>query len=154
VGRFAEITARELGLAPEAVERVRLAGILHDVGRVALPDDVLAKDGPLTDEEWGWVRAHPAVGARMVETTEYEDIRSWILFHHERPDGHGYPEGRREDDVPLESSILAVADAYEAMTSRRPYRPALAAEDAAEELRRESGRQFRSDVVDALLRAV
>ncbi|HEV7846314.1 MAG TPA: HD domain-containing phosphohydrolase, partial [Thermoleophilaceae bacterium] len=120
----------------------------------ALPDDVLAKDGPLTDEEWGWVRAHPAVGARMVETTEYEDIRSWILFHHERPDGHGYPEGRREDDVPLESSILAVADAYEAMTSRRPYRPALAAEDAADELRRESGRQFRSDVVEALLRAV
>jgi diguanylate cyclase (GGDEF)-like protein len=154
VGRFAEITARELGLSPEAVERVRLAGILHDVGRVALPDDVLAKDGPLTDEEWGWVRAHPAVGARMVETTEYEDIRSWILFHHERPDGHGYPEGRREDDVPLESSILAVADAYEAMTSRRPYRPALAAEDAADELRRESGRQFRSDVVNALLRAV
>jgi putative nucleotidyltransferase with HDIG domain len=154
VGRFAEITARELGLSPEAVERVRLAGILHDVGRVALPDDVLAKRGPLTDEEWGLVRAHPAVGARMVETTEYDDIRSWILFHHERPDGHGYPEGRREDDVPLESSILAVADAYEAMTSDRPYRPALAAEDAAEELRRESGRQFRSDVVEALLRAV
>jgi diguanylate cyclase (GGDEF)-like protein len=154
VGRFAEITARELGLSPEAVERVRLAGILHDVGRVALPDDVLAKRGPLTDEEWGLVRAHPAVGARMVETTEYDDIRSWILFHHERPDGHGYPEGRREDDVPLESSILAVADAYEAMTSDRPYRPALAAEDAAGELRRESGRQFRSDVVEALLRAV
>jgi diguanylate cyclase (GGDEF)-like protein/putative nucleotidyltransferase with HDIG domain len=154
VARYAEITARELGLSPEAVERVRLAGILHDVGRVALPDDVLAKAGPLTEEEWGWVRAHPAVGARMVETTEYEDIRSWILSHHERPDGHGYPEGRREDDVPLESSILAVADAYEAMTSDRPYRPALGAEDAAEELRRESGSQFRSDVVEALLRAV
>jgi HD-GYP domain-containing protein (c-di-GMP phosphodiesterase class II) len=90
----------------------------------------------------------------MVETTEYEDIRSWILFHHERPDGHGYPEGRAEDDVPLESAILAVADAYEAMTSVRPYRPALAPEEAAEELRREAGRQFRADVVDALLRAV
>jgi putative nucleotidyltransferase with HDIG domain len=154
VGRFAEITARELGLSPEAVERVRLAGILHDVGRVALPDDLLAKQGPLTDDEWEWVRAHPAVGARMVETTAYEDIRSWILFHHERPDGHGYPEGRREDDVPLESSILAVADAYEAMTSDRPYRAARGAEGAAAELRRESGTQFRSDVVEALLRAV
>jgi diguanylate cyclase (GGDEF)-like protein/putative nucleotidyltransferase with HDIG domain len=154
VGRFAELTARELGLSPEAVERVRLAGILHDVGRVALPDQVLAKQGPLTDEEWALIRAHPAVGARMVETTEYEDIRSWILFHHERPDGHGYPEGRREADVPLEAAILAVADAYEAMTSDRPYRPALAAEDAADELRREAGRQFRSDVVEALLRAV
>ena len=96
---------------------------------------------------------HPAIGARMVETTEYDDIRSWILFHHERPDGHGYPEGRRED-VPIEAAIIAVADAYEAMTSDRPYRPALAPEEAADELRRESGRQFHPDVVEALLRAV
>jgi diguanylate cyclase (GGDEF)-like protein len=154
VGRFAELTARELGLSPEAVERVRLAGILHDVGRVALPDTLLAKDGPLTDDEWVLVRAHPSVGARMVETTEYEDIRSWILFHHERPDGTGYPEGRGESEVPLESSIIAVADAYEAMTSERPYRPALSSADAAGELRRGAGRQFRADVVEALLRAV
>jgi diguanylate cyclase (GGDEF)-like protein len=154
VGRFAELTARELGLPPESVERVRLAGILHDVGRVALPDDLIVKTGPLSDDEWAWVRAHPAIGARMVETTEYEDIRSWILFHHERPDGRGYPEGRGEDEVPLESSIIAVADAYEAMTNDRPYRPAYGAEDAAKELRREAGRQFRSDVVEALLRAV
>ena len=154
VGRFAELTARELGLAPEAVERVRLAGILHDVGRVALPDGVFAKEGPLTDDEWTWVRAHPSVGARMVETTEYEDIRSWILFHHERPDGNGYPEGRGVEDVPVESAIIAVADAYEAMTSDRPYRPALSPEKAAEELRQGAGRQFREDVVEALLRAV
>jgi|SoiMethySBSTD1v2_1073268.scaffolds.fasta_scaffold10316_8 diguanylate cyclase (GGDEF)-like protein len=154
VGRFAELTARELGLSPEAVERVRLAGILHDVGRVALPEDLLSKDEPLTDDEWVLVRAHPVAGARMVETTEYDDIRSWILFHHERPDGTGYPEGRGESDVPLESSIIAVADAYEAMTSDRPYRPARTPEDAGDELRREAGRQFRADVVDALLRAV
>jgi len=154
VGRFAELTARELGLPPEAVERIRLAGILHDVGRVALPDGVFAKQGPLTDDEWKWVRAHPAVGARMVETTAYEDIRSWILFHHERPDGNGYPEGRRADAVPIESAILAVADAYEAMTSERPYRPALLPDEAAGELRRGAGHQFRADVVDALLRAV
>jgi diguanylate cyclase (GGDEF)-like protein len=154
VGRFAELTARELGLSPEAVERVRLAGILHDVGRVALPDAVFAKQGPLTEDEWTWVRAHPAIGARMVETTEYDDIRSWILFHHERPDGSGYPEGRGADAVPIESAIIAVADAYEAMTSQRPYRRALPLEEAAEELRRESGRQFREDVVEALLRAV
>jgi putative nucleotidyltransferase with HDIG domain len=154
VGRFAELTARELGLPPEGVERVRLAGILHDVGRVALPESVVTKPGPLTEAEWTWVRAHPAVGARMIETTEYEDIRSWILFHHERPDGHGYPEGRRAEDVPIESAIIAVADAYEAMTSDRPYRSALAPEEAADELRREAGRQFHGDVVEALLRAV
>jgi diguanylate cyclase (GGDEF)-like protein/putative nucleotidyltransferase with HDIG domain len=154
VGRFAELTARELGLPPEVVERVRLAGILHDVGRVALPDHLRDKQGPLTEDEWAWVRSHPAVGARMIETTDYEDIQSWILFHHERPDGRGYPEGRGAQDVPLESAIIAVADAYEAMTSERPYRHALAADAAADELRREAGRQFRSEVVEALLRGV
>jgi diguanylate cyclase (GGDEF)-like protein len=154
VGRFAELTARELGLSPECVERVRLAGILHDVGRVAVPERLLSKDEPLTDDEWVLVRAHPVAGARMVETTDYDDIRSWILFHHERPDGTGYPDGRGESEVPLESSIIAVADAYEAMTSDRPYRRALAPDDAGDELRREAGRQFRADVVEALLRAV
>ena len=124
------------------------------MGRVAVPEQLLFKNEPLTNEEWVLVRAHPVVGARMVETTEYEDIRSWILFHHERPDGTGYPEGRGESEVPLESSIIAVADAYEAMTSDRAYRSALAPEDAGDELRRESGRQFRADVVEALLRAV
>jgi diguanylate cyclase (GGDEF)-like protein len=154
VGRFAELTARELGLPPESVERIRLAGILHDVGRVGLPDHLVGKPGPLTEDEWALVRAHPAIGARMVETTEYEDIRSWILFHHERPDGRGYPEGRGEADVPLESAIIGIADAYEALTNARPYRPAYPAEQAADELRRQSGTQFRSDVVEALLRAV
>ena len=154
VGRFAELTARELGLPPDSVERIRLAGILHDVGRVGLPDDLLGKPGPLTEDEWALVRTHPAIGARMVETTEYEDIRSWILFHHERPDGRGYPEGRGEGDVPIESAIIGVADAYEALTNPRPYRAAYAAERAADELRRQAGKQFRSDVVEALLRAV
>ena len=154
VGRFAELMARELGLAPDSVERVRLAGILHDVGRVGVPDELLAKRGPLTDEEWGWVRSHPETGARMLETTDFDDIRLWILEHHERPDGRGYPDGVEWDDVPLEARILAVADAYEAMTAERPYRGALPPEDAAAELRRGSGRQFDGDVVEALLRVV
>ena len=91
VGRFAELTARELGLPPDTVERVRLAGILHDVGRVGIPDALARKRGPLSDRDWSWVQSHPEIGARMVETTEFDDIRSWILFHHERPDGRGYP---------------------------------------------------------------
>ena len=154
VARYSELVARELGLSPESVERVRLAGILHDVGRVGTPDDVLGKRGPLSDEEWSWIRSHPEIGARMVETTEYADIRSWIFSHHERPDGRGYPEGRAGDDVPLEARILAVADAYEAMTSERPYRSALAPGEAAEELRRGAGAQFDEQVVHALLRVV
>ena len=94
VGRLAELTARELGLAPDAVERLRLAGILHDVGRVALPDSLVQKSGPLTGDEWELMRCHPEIGARMIATTRHDDISSWVRLHHERPDGRGYPEGR------------------------------------------------------------
>ena len=152
VGRYSELIARELGLSPEAVERVRIAGVLHDVGRVGVPDDLLRKAGPLSDEDWEWVRSHPAVGARMLETTDFGEIGEWILAHHERPDGTGYPEGRSGDQVPLEASILAVADAYEAMTAERPYRAPLDPATAFEELRQGAGRQFDERVVDALLR--
>jgi diguanylate cyclase (GGDEF)-like protein len=154
VGRFAELTARELGLAPDTVERVRLAGILHDLGRVGIPDTLARKRGPLSDRDWSWVQSHPEVGARMVGTTEFDDIRSWILLHHERPDGRGYPAGLSGPDLPLEARILAVADAYEAMTRERPHRGARTPEEAADELRRWSGRQFDPDVVDALLRVL
>jgi diguanylate cyclase (GGDEF)-like protein len=155
VGRFSELVARELGLPPESVERIRLAGILHDVGRVGMPDELVSKRGPLDEGDWSWVRSHPEIGARMVETTEFDDIRSWVLFHHERPDGRGYPQGREAlREVPLEARIIGVADAYEAMTSDRPYRPALDPEAAAQELRRGSGAQFDEQVVEALLRVV
>ncbi len=154
VGRYSELIARELGLSPDEVERLRLAGILHDVGRVAVPEGVVEKAGPLSDEEWGWVRAHPSTGARLLESTDFHEVRDWIRLHHERPDGTGYPEGLNGDEVPLEARIIAVADAYEAMTSDRPYRAALGADEAAEELRIGAGRQFDERVVEALLRVV
>jgi diguanylate cyclase (GGDEF)-like protein len=154
VGRLAELIARELALAPEAVERMRIAGILHDVGRVGVPDALLAKPGPLTDSEWELVRSHPEVGARLLDTTEFGEIGEWIRLHHERPDGRGYPDGRSGEELPLEAAILAVADAYEAMTSERPYRQPLDAEAAAHELRGGAGRQFDARVVEALLKAV
>jgi diguanylate cyclase (GGDEF)-like protein len=154
VGRYAELVARELGLAPDIVERVRIAGILHDVGRVGVPDELLSKSGPLSDDEWEWMRSHPAIGARMLATTEFGDIGDWILAHHERPDGKGYPAGSSAADVPIEASILAVADAYEAMTAERPYRPPLDPLAATEELRRGAGRQFDAEVVEAILRVV
>lgn len=154
VGRYAELIARELGLPPDSVERVRIAGVLHDVGRVGVPDELLAKDGPLSDEEWPWVRSHPEIGARMLQTTEFSDIGAWILAHHERPDGTGYPLGADGADVPLEASILGVADAYEAMTSVRPYRASLDPHAASSELRRGAGQQFDERVVEALLRVI
>jgi diguanylate cyclase (GGDEF)-like protein len=154
VGRFAELTARELGLPPDTVERVRLAGILHDVGRIGIPDAVMRKQGRLSEPDWAWVHSHPEIGARMVETTDFDDIRSWILFHHERPDGRGYPSGLSGEELPLEARILAVSDAYEAMTSDRPFRAARTPEEAAGELRDGAGGQFDGDVVEALLRVV
>lgn len=154
VGRYAELIARELGLAPDSVERVRIAGILHDVGRVGVPDELLEREGPLGEDDWHWIRSHPEIGARMLETTEFADMGEWILAHHERPDGTGYPEGRRGGEVPVEAWILGVADAYEAMTAARPYRPPLDPAAASEELRRGAGRQFDERVVDALLRVV
>lgn len=154
VGRYAELIARELALAPDAVERLRIAGILHDVGRLGLPDSLSSKTGPLSEEDWRWIRSHPEIGARMLETTDFGDIGAWILSHHERPDGGGYPSGRAGREVPLEAAIIGVADAYEAMTAERPYRPSLDRRAAARELREGAGRQFDERVVDALLRVV
>lgn len=154
VGRYAELIARELGLSPAAVERVRVAGILHDVGRVGISDDCFAKHGPLSDREWQEVRSHPEIGARMLETTEFADMGRWIACHHERPDGTGYPSGCAAADVPLEGAILAVADAYEAMTAERAYRPRRDPRAATEELRRGAGQQWDERVVEALLRVV
>jgi len=154
VARYCELMARELGLDPERVERVRLAGVLHDVGKVGVSDSVLAKPGPLDAAEWREMRTHPEIAARLLSRAEFDDLRAWILAHHERPDGKGYPHGLAGVAIPLEARILAVADAYESMTADRVYRPALGEAAAREELEGGAGRQFDADVVDALLRAL
>ena len=152
VGRYAELTATELRLPREVVERVRIAGVLHDVGKVGVPDSVLKKPGPLRHDEWEVMKKHPEIGARILEGSESEDIRAWVLAHQERPDGRGYPRGLSGDEIPLEARILAVADAYEAMTSDRVYRPALSDEAAQIELMQCAGTQFDKQVTEAFLR--
>jgi diguanylate cyclase (GGDEF)-like protein/putative nucleotidyltransferase with HDIG domain len=154
VGRYCELMARELGLADDQVERVRVAGVLHDIGKIGVPDAILRKPGPLTGDEHAQMRKHPEIGARILGGAELDDIRGWILAHHERPDGRGYPSGLRDEEIPLEARILAVADAYEAMTSDRVYREGIGAQAARRELERCSGSQFDSDVVEALLGAL
>jgi diguanylate cyclase (GGDEF)-like protein len=151
VGRYAEMMARELGLSEERVGRVRLAGMLHDVGKVGVPDSVLRKPGKLTPEELELVRRHPELGAQILEHPSLADVRAWVGAHHERPDGRGYPLGLSGDELPLEARILAVADAYEAMTSDRAYRPSIGHTAARAELRNCAGTQFDPDVVGALL---
>lgn len=154
VGRLAEVIARELGMEEERVKRVRLAGILHDIGKVGVTDAVLKKPGPLDDEEWTQMRSHPEIGGRILGSRELGDIREWVMASHERPDGRGYPRGLTDEEIPLEAKILAVADAYEAMTADRVYRPAIGVRAARAELRRCAGTQFDREVVATFLRAL
>jgi diguanylate cyclase (GGDEF)-like protein/putative nucleotidyltransferase with HDIG domain len=154
VGRLCEMMARELSMSEDRVERVRLAGILHDIGKIGVPDSILCKPGPLTSEEMAQMKRHPELGARILSSKELDDVREWILAHHERPDGTGYPKRLTREEIPIEASILAVGDAYEAMTSDRVYRMAIGPEAAREELLRWSGKQFSPEVVKAFLRAL
>ncbi|MEA2445665.1 MAG: hypothetical protein QOJ12_2957 [Thermoleophilales bacterium] len=154
VGRYAEATARALGLPDDHCQRVRYAGMVHDVGKIGVPDAILCKPGALTPEEEGEMRKHPEIGARILAGSELSDISAWVVAHHERPDGAGYPRGLGRDEIPQEALILAVADAYEAMTNDRPFRAALREVTAQNELIRGVGRQFDSAVVHAFLSVV
>ena len=154
VGQFARDTALALGLAPGHVMRVHAAGVLHDLGKLGIADAILHKPGPLDDSEWREMRRHPEVGARILEHAGMHDIASWVRAHHERVDGQGYPAGLPGSRISLEARILAVADAYEAMTTDRPYRSGMGSELARAELRRCAGTQFDTRVVDAFLSAI
>jgi putative nucleotidyltransferase with HDIG domain len=151
VASYAEAIARELDLEDDVVASVRLAGLLHDVGKIGIARSIVAKCGPLSNEEWVEMQDHPRIGAGILEDAGLEDIREWILAHHERPDGTGYPLGLSDDEIPLEAKILAVADAYEAMTNDRCYRRSIGRERAVTELRSCAGSQFDPVVVDAFI---
>ena len=147
--RYAGRLARHLNLPEEEVERVRIAALLRDVGEVGVAESILNKPSPLTDEERLEVERHPEIGARIVGAAQLGGVGEWILSHHERPDGGGYPRGLRE--LPLEGRILAVADAYAAMTAERPYRAPFSPKRARAELQARAGSQFDHDVVAAFL---
>jgi HD-GYP domain-containing protein (c-di-GMP phosphodiesterase class II) len=125
--------------------------VLHDIGKLGVADAVLKKPGALNDEEWAEMRRHPELGARILDHANLRDISGWVLAHHERIDGRGYPHGLAGEEIPLEARILAVADAYEAMTADRAYRAALGHDAAQAELRAGSGTQFDPAVVEAFL---
>ena len=154
VGRYAEMMARELGLPEWRISRIRLAGILHDIGKAGVPNSILHKPGPLTVEEYEIVKSHPALGAQMIEHISLSDVREWVAMHHERPDGLGYPLGPHAGLIPREARIVAVADAYEAMTSDRPYRDSIGYDAALAELRHGAGTQFDALVVEAFIVAL
>ena len=154
VGRYAKLMALEMGLGEARAERIELAGLLHDVGKIGISDRVLNKPGPLDADEWAQMRTHPQIGARLLSRPELADLRGWILAHHERPDGQGYPFGLSGEEIPIEARIVAVADAYEAMTADRVYRLALGEQTAREELAAGAGEQFDAEVVGAFMAAL
>ena len=154
VGRYAKLIATELRMSDREIERVHLAGMLHDIGKIGISDTILQKPGALTASEWDEMRKHPELGARILDGANLEDISAWVRSHHERPDGRGYPLGLSDDEIAVEAKILAVADSYEAMTADRVYRLGMSHADARAELSRCTGAQFDPRVVHAFLTAL
>jgi diguanylate cyclase (GGDEF)-like protein len=151
VGRYCALIAEQLGMPPDHVERVEMAGRLHDIGKIGVPNAVLQKPGPLGSREMAQVRTHPEIGAEVLAGKGLEDLRSWVVAHHERPDGKGYPERLTDAEIPVEAKIIAVADAYEAMTADRVYRTGIGSKAARVELLRCAGTQFDPRVIAAFM---
>jgi diguanylate cyclase (GGDEF)-like protein/putative nucleotidyltransferase with HDIG domain len=155
VAALARTVAEELRLGPDDLRRVQLGALLHDIGKIGIPDAILNKPGPLTQDEWVLMRTHPAVGASILAAVEpLRDLVPIVRAHHERYDGNGYPERLSGDAIPIEAHIVAAADAFEVIVSRRAYKQAQTVEFACAELERCRGTQFHPDVVDAFLRVV
>lgn len=153
VQRIAVEIGREMGLDSECLEALRYAGLFHDIGKIGVPDAILAKPGRLTSDEFDVVKRHPEDGARIVgRLRSLQAAVPTILHHHERWDGKGYPHGLIGDEIPIEAGIVGLADAFDAMTTDRPYGEARPIDEAVEEIVRNRGTQFAPAAVDAFLR--
>ena len=156
--RVAELTvliARKLGMPAPALRYLARAGLLHDIGKLRIPDEILTKPGPLTDAEWGVMKLHPEMGvAILTRLGKFEEEAQIVLYHHERIDGSGYPEGLVGNAIPLAAQILAVADTYDVLVSDRPYRKARTREQAVQIMVEERGVRLHAPAVDALLQVI
>lgn len=152
VAKYATAIAQELGYSQDSLESVRVAALLHDIGKIGVPDHLLGKSRPLSPKEWEVMRSHPDLGVAILKHIDaIKDCLVAVLHHHERYDGSGYPAGLKGENIPLNARILAVADAYDAMTSERPYRQGkMTCEQALAELTRCAGKQFDPRVVEVL----
>lgn len=151
VSSLALAIATELGLGVAERRCVELGALLHDVGKLSIPDRVLTKPGPLNELEWAAMRRHAALGERLLaHILDQAEVLAIVRSHHERWDGGGYPDGKRGADIPLAARIVAVADAFQAMIEPRPYRAPRTRESALEEIASQSGRQFDPACVEAL----
>ena len=153
VAQLAAAIAAELGLPPERIHGIRLAGTVHDVGKVGVPAEILSKPGRLSTIEFDLIKQHPAIGYEILKDVEFPwPIAHMVRHHHERLDGSGYPDGLKGEQIQIDTRIIAVADVVEAMSSYRPYRPGLGIEKALAEIEEHSGELYDSQVVDACLR--
>lgn len=154
ISELASVVAWQMGLRKESVRQIQKAAILHDIGKIGVADAVLSKPGPLNDAEWTEMKRHPELGHRMLFGIDFlRDAADVVYAHHERFDGAGYPRGLKGDEIPLGARIFAVADAFDAMTSHRPYRKAMPHRNAIEEIAHHAGSQFDPTVVRAFLEA-
>ncbi|HDP69312.1 MAG TPA: PAS domain S-box protein [Actinobacteria bacterium] len=154
VTRYSTAIAKELELSKEEIEDIKIASHLHDVGKIGVSGKILGKPTNLTEEEWKVIKKHPLTSTKILEPVSFSSkVVSYVLFHHERLDGKGYPQGLKKEEIPLGASIIKVADAFDAMTSARPYRKALPDKKAIDELKKCEGTQFHPQVVKAFLRA-
>ena len=152
VGTSSRRLALALGLSAPEAEIVARAGLLHDIGKIGVPETVLRKAGPLTSEEWALMRRHPLIGAQIVAPFEFFTAGATVIrHHHERVDGSGYPDGLAGDAIPVGARIVAVADVYDALTSDRPYRQAMSNADARAFLRTQAGLGLDDEMVDAFI---
>jgi two-component system, cell cycle response regulator len=155
IGELALAVGRELQMGPEGLDEVARAAELHDVGKIAVPDAILDKPGPLDPVEWSFMRRHPLIGERiLLEAPALRPVARLVRSSHERWDGGGYPDGLRGDEIPLGARVVAICDAFDAMTTERPYRHPVAEEEALLELRRCAGTQFDPMVVEAFCKVI
>ena len=146
------ILSRALNICDELMEEIEIAGLLHDIGKIAMPKSILCKNGKLTDEEFLVMKSHPVRGEKIViNIKKLQTISEWVKAHHEKWDGNGYPDGLKGEEIPLAGRIIALADTYDAMTSTRPYRTALSHEVAMSEIKRCSGTQFDPALAEVFL---
>jgi putative two-component system response regulator len=153
VAQLACAIAKEMGLPEEQIEGLRMAGLIHDLGKINVPAEILSKPGGLNDLQYGLIKMHPQTGHDVLTEIEFPwPVAEIVLQHHERPDGSGYPQGLVGEEIMLEARILAVADVVEAMASHRPYRPPLGIDKALEEISQNSGVLYDPEVVDVCLK--
>ncbi|MBN2858982.1 MAG: PAS domain S-box protein [Sphaerochaetaceae bacterium] len=155
VSQICQVIALKMDFSKNAVNQMRIAGLMHDIGKIGVDEKILNKSGSLNSEERVITERHPEIGWKILSsTTEFSELAQFILYHHERWDGSGYPNGLKGIDIPIESRIIAIADAYDAMTSNRSYKEGISREQAVVELKRCSGTQFDPEIVDVFIRDV